>query len=129
MRHFTVDEANGTLPTLRPVLEDLQRLHRELRAALGAVAEFSQRAAGNGHGEGYEGLPLEHDLRRLRQDIGERLEFVQALGVHVKDLDEGIVDFPTRMFGRDVYLCWHLGEQQVAHWHDIEAGYAGRQRL
>jgi hypothetical protein len=129
MRHFTVEEANGLLATLTPVLNDMQRLHRELREALDAIMRFSRRAAGNGQGEGYEGLRLEHDLKQIRHDLGERLEFVQALGVHMKDIDEGIVDFPTRMFGRDVYLCWRLGEEQVAHWHDVETGFAGRQPL
>lgn len=129
MRHFTVEEANGLLPTLRPVLEDMRRLHRQLREVIEALTRFARRAAGNGHGEGYGGLTLEHDLKQIRQDLGERLQFVQTLGVHVKDIDEGIVDFPTRMFGRDVYLCWHVGETEVAHWHDIESGYAGRQPL
>jgi hypothetical protein len=129
MRHFTVEEANAVLPTLTPVLEDMQRVHRQLRDALEAVTEFARRAANNGHGEGYHGLEPEHDLKQIRQDLGERLQFVQALGVHVKDIDEGIVDFPTRMFERDVYLCWRLGEERVEHWHDIDSGFAGRQPL
>src|SRR5947209_8141866 len=116
MRQFTQEEANGLLSTLAPVLIDMQRLHAQLREALKAVAEFARRAAQNGHGEGYQGLTLEHDLKQIRHDLAERLEFVQALGVHLKDIDEGIVDFPTRMLGRDVYLCWRLGEDQVGHW-------------
>src|SRR5947209_11017080 len=129
MRHFTVDEANALLPTLIPVLEDMQRRQRRLGEALEAVVEFGRRAASNGHGKGYGGLDPEHDLKQIRQDLGERLQFVQALGVHMKDIDEGIVDFPTRMHSRDVYLCWRLGEDQVAHWHDFETGFAGREPL
>jgi hypothetical protein len=129
MRHFTREEADALLPTLMPVLLDMQRLHAQLREALKAVAEFARRAAQNGHGEGYGGLTLEQDLKQIRSDLSERLEFVQALGVHLKDIDEGIVDFPSRMSGREVYLCWRLGEDRVTHWHAIETGFAGRQPL
>ena len=129
MRHFTVDEANALIPTLIPVLEDLQRVHQQMQRAASEVQTFEHRAGQNGHGENTNVFSPELDLQRIRGELRERLLYLQGLGIQLKDIGEGIVDFPTHLYGRDVYLCWRLGEAEVSHWHDTESGFAGRRPL
>jgi len=59
----------------------------------------------------------------------ERMVFLEAQSIVLKDIQHGIIDFPSRMYDRDVYLCWRLGEDSVSHWHDVDAGFAGRRPL
>lgn len=127
-RHFTVDEANELIPTLTPVLEDMQGLRRQMLEAAREIAEFEARISRNGHGDA-EVLKPNKTFARLRSELEQRLMYLQGIGVHVKDIDEGIIDFPSRMFDREVYLCWRLGEPAVGHWHDIDSGFGGRQPL
>ena len=67
----------------------------------------------------------EHSAKKLK----ECLEAVQATGCLVKDLDTGLVDFPTLFRGQEVYLCWKLGERDIGHWHGVEEGFAGRKPI
>ena len=128
-RHFTVDEANALLPILTPVIQGIQTLHRQMMELVQDIAEFETRAAGNGHGEGTDVISPNRSLHKVRREIEQRLSYLQGVGVQLKDADEGVVDFPSRMFDREVYLCWRLGEPSVAHWHDTESGFGGRQPL
>ena len=129
MRQFTVAEANDLLPLLTPALEDIRRIHGRILEAVQAVREFEQRAASNGHGENSRVFDPELDTAKLQAEMEQRLRYLHGIGVVLKDIEHGILDFPTRMHGRDVYLCWRLGEESVGYWHDIEAGFAGRQPL
>jgi hypothetical protein len=129
VRHFTPDEANALIPMLIPLLEDLRQVNERRMLAVQEVQAFEMRAQQNGHGENTNVFSPEYDLRKIHEEMAERLRYLQELGVHLKDIENGIVDFPTRMGGRDVYLCWRLGEERVSHWHDMESGYAGRQPL
>ena len=129
MRHFTVDEANALLPMLTQVLEDMQGLGRRMREAVEAVHTFEHRAVQNGHSPRRVPFEREHDLSAIRTEMEQRLEYLHAIGVHLKDIENGILDFPTRMHGHDVYLCWRLGEERIAYWHEIEGGFAGRRPL
>jgi hypothetical protein len=126
-RHFTVEEADSLIPMLEPVMRDLQRLVEQLRAAGEELETFEQRVSLNGAGEGWSGAAP--DLKGVRKDVEERLLYLQGVGVQVKDLEHGILDFPTRMEGRDVCLCWRLGETEVGYWHEMDTGYAGRTPL
>ncbi len=129
MRHFTVEEANELLPTLTQVLEHLQALAGRLRTAMQEVHRFELRSAQNGHSQKVMPFETDHDLNAIRVDMEQRLEYLHGLGVHLKDIETGILDFPTRMHGHDVYLCWRLGEERVQHWHEIDSGFAGRRPL
>jgi hypothetical protein len=128
-RQFTVEEANALLPTLTSLLEDLLQLRQRGEQVMRDVARFEARAARNGHGENTPIFDPDHDLAGLRREVDQRLLYLQGIGVELKNIEHGIIDFPTRMFGRDVYLCWRLGEDSVSHWHDIDSGFAGRQPL
>jgi hypothetical protein len=129
-RYFTLDQANALLPTLRPILQKIAEKHRELRDKREALAVFRQQAAGNGH---HLASPDFLSLRKEAEFIGEELQAeiqkVQALGCVLKDLDLLLVDFPALRAGREVLLCWKADEDQVAFWHGIEEGFAGRKPL
>ena len=128
-RYFTVEDANDLLPTIEPVLTNLQSLRERMVHIAGAVADFELLASGNGHGEHWEALQPDNDMRRLRDEIRERVRFLEEIGIQIKDIEHGVVDFPARMFGREILLCWRLGEDSVDHWHDADSGFSGRQPL
>jgi hypothetical protein len=111
-RHFTVQEAADHIRIVEPVLKDAVRLKRE-------HDELLRRHQPVGSDE----------VQRLRKDIVARMEFIRALGIQIKDLDHGLIDFPTMRDGEEVLLCWRLGEPQVAYWHTYEDGFPGRRRL
>ena len=122
-RLFTVEEANALLPTLQEVLSEVA-LHRDaLREKAPHMEPILRAAMANGGGRagseyGLEAYKLYLDVERIRE-----------LGVVLKDLDMGLLDFPHEREGRIVFLCWHPPEERVAYWHDLDAGYAGRQPL
>ena len=130
-RHFTLEEALALLPRLTELLTTLVTRRREVQEAERELAaRYQQRVRGNGHARGGEELAhlraqIESGLQAIKADIAA----VQALGCEVKDLDQGLVDFPALREGREIYLCWRLGEPTIAWWHDRETGFAGRQPL
>lgn len=100
MTTFTRTEAEALLPKVQPLLEDLQR----------RVAAYRRRPS-----------------EPVTREIAAILREISALGAEVKDPDRGLVDFRVRLRGREVYLCWQLGEpERIAFWHDLETGFAGR---
>jgi hypothetical protein len=128
-RQFTVEEANALIPLLTPILEDLRQVHHRMWEAVSEVRTFEQRAASNGHGENSRIFEPAFDVSKIQAELEQRLRYLRGIGVVLKDIEHGILDFPTRMHGREVYLCWQVGEERVAYWHDIETGFAGRQPL
>jgi hypothetical protein len=129
-RVFTPDEANAALSELRPLVEAMVEGKRALDDAQERRDDIAQRIAGNGGGIppaelGALEAAVEEAAKTLAGTIGE----IQAMGVLVKDLDTGLVDFPGQRAGQDILLCWQLGEDEVAFWHGLEDGYAGRQPL
>lgn len=103
MPHVSRAEAEALLPTVQPLVEDLRR----------RVEAFRRNPSD----------PVAREIRALLAELTE-------LGVEVKDPDQGLIDFRTMRDGREVYLCWMLGEgAQIRFWHDLETGYAGRQPL
>ncbi len=129
-RYFTVEQANAMLPLVRAIVKDLADLSRDV---IDRRQRLSHLLAGrNGHQSDVYGEELtqveeelEKDSRRLREFVEELLK----LGVEPKNGPEGLVDFPALIDGHEVYLCWKLGETEVMFWHDLEAGFAGRQSL
>jgi hypothetical protein len=129
-RIFTPDEANAALPELRPLVEEMIAAKHALDEAQESAEEVSNRIAGNGGGLPPAQLAEVHDLVGTRTTtLAGVLERIQALGVVVKDLDSGLVDFPSVRDGEDVLLCWQLGEDEVGFWHRYEDGYAGRRPI
>ena len=129
-RIFTPDEANAALPELRPLVEDLVAAKRALDEAQEGVEEVTARISGNGGGLPPAQLGEAHDLVSRRANaLARTVEQIQSLGVIVKDLDTGLVDFPSVREGEDVLLCWRLGEDEVGFWHGYEEGFAGRKPI
>jgi hypothetical protein len=129
-RVFTVDEANATLPLVRAITSDLVDLSRE-------VVERHQRVehlkAGRDitSGDPYDDelAQIEEELEKDRRRLHEYVEELRQLGVEPKSGVDGLIDFPSMREGRLIYLCWKLGEPGVGFWHELDAGYAGRQPL
>ena len=128
---FTLEEAQALLERVGPLLqaavdakEEAGRVDQEIQKTIGAIslaggmeidpARFAERKASK---------------NRAIQQAKESLEEIQELGVLVKDLDSGLIDFPALRAGEEVYLCWKLGEEKIEWWHRIEDGFAGRQRI
>jgi hypothetical protein len=120
---FTVEEANALLPKIQKLLDDLT-LHRDALREKAPYIEPILRASGE-NGGGRVGSEYGVEAYNLYLAIGR----IRELGVLLKDLDMGLLDFPHEREGRIVFLCWHPPEERVEYWHEIEAGYAGRQPL
>jgi hypothetical protein len=126
-KKFTVEEANRTLPLVSRIVEDLVREHgmwedkvREFElATVGASPDRPDAIA--------ELLQIE--AQRLAKDIEGYIAELATLGVICKGMGTGLVDFPGEIDGRDVFFCWKLGEPSVGYWHEVDAGFIGRQRL
>jgi hypothetical protein len=129
-RLFTPDEANEALAAIRPIAERMVQRRRALAVAQRRQQELVIRIAGNGGdlspGEVREAAEV---IEREVAAIAECVAALDAAGVQVKDVEEGLVDFPARYRGRDVLLCWKVGEPEVAFWHGAEEGFAGRKPL
>jgi hypothetical protein len=125
MKLFTVEEANALLPTVRGVVGRIQRAYARVSAS---QEQARQAATGAAHGGGgmEGGASYVLSLSELAEASGE----LEELGVQMKDYTRGLIDFPTMREGRVVLLCWQMGEgDELEWWHDMEAGFAGRQPL
>jgi hypothetical protein len=122
-RHFTVQEANDTLEILEPLIEQLMLVRDQIVAIRPELEAGLQKALGNG------GSSATGELIGLMQRVRGLVQQIQSHGVLVKDIDQGLLDFPAEIEGRAAFLCWKFGEQSVSHWHDLDAGFAGRQPL
>jgi hypothetical protein len=129
-RYFTAAEANDALEDVRPLTEQLVGHRRTLVELQELQSSLTERIAGNGGNV---------DPREL-QDLQERLDEevagiarcvarIHEAGALVKDLDEGLVDFPAQRQGADVLLCWRLGEDEIGYWHGLDEGFSGRKPL
>jgi hypothetical protein len=127
-KYFTVAEANAALPLIRAILRDIIELAGKLREHRERLVAMTSRSERTGAGGAYI-EELEEDFRREGKRLEEFQKELQELGVELKDYFTGLVDFPSWMDGREVYLCWRLGEPEVAHWHELDAGFAGRKKL
>lgn len=129
-RNFTVAEANACLPLVRAIVGDLVALSRDVierRERLAALARGRPREQRDVYSE--EIMQVEQDLEKDARQLQEYVAELEQLGVEPKSAVEGLVDFPATVDGRRAYLCWKYGEPEVLFWHDLEAGFAGRQPL
>ena len=121
-KHYSLAEARELLPQLRTWLTQLQRLRRDL-----ASYEQSTQERLN-EGENFGGGKVHQWVRNLAA-FKEVIEEFDQREIQVKDLERGLIDFPAMHGGREVFLCWELGEDDIKHWHDSDSGYAGREAL
>jgi hypothetical protein len=129
-RTFTPDEANQALEVVRPLVERMVAARAALVAAQRRQAELVARIASNGAGLTPSDVSVAGaEVERASLELVEVVDEIQELGVQIKDLDRGLVDFPCVHRGREILLCWELGEDEVAYWHGLEEGFAGRRPL
>src|SRR3990170_5358733 len=127
-RLFTLEDALALLPTVRQLLTEIQSGKREVEERSAAPDRLLAATGGNGH--------LTADVARAREALQHAAAALERLmgeldetGAELKGIDEGLIDFPSERGGRVVYLCWRLGEETIGFWHELDAGFAGRQRL
>ena len=122
-RLFTVEEANALLPKLEELIRDIG-LHRDrMRERAPHLEPILKSSIFNGGGR----VGSEYGVEAYNLYLG--IERIRELGVLLKDLDMGLFDFPHEKEGRIVFLCWHPPEERIGYWHEIQAGYGGRQPL
>lgn len=120
--HYTREEARRLLPQVEKWLQKLARLHARFEEAAGRVHDLMSPGFDCGGATVEEYLTLQSHCLEILGEFRRR----QIL---VKDLDRGLVDFPALLGGREVFLCWERGEGDIEFWHEMDAGYAGRERL
>ena len=122
-RYFTISEANETLNTIRPLVNEIQAIRQKVLSSQPDIWSALEKSVGNG-GNRALSLLIE-DFEQLDALVHSILE----LGVLIKDINTGLLDFPALREGREVYLCWQLGEGEIAFWHEVNSGFAGRQSI
>jgi hypothetical protein len=122
-RYFTLVEASKTLETIRPWMEEVVAICRKIIVSQPEIWPAIQKSAGNG------GNPTLNKMVREFERLEDLLHQVQDAGVLIKDIEIGLVDFPALRSDQEVYLCWKVGEKKIDYWHEIEAGFAGRQPI
>jgi hypothetical protein len=121
---FTVEQANRTLPLVRRIVDDIVAHHRRW---LDRVREFELLSAGSAAERvSPRAEEVQRDVLMLAGQIDGFVAELTELGIEFKDFALGLVDFPSEIEGREVYLCWKLGEPDVRFWHERDAGYSGR---
>lgn len=122
-RYFTVPEANAILPEVKKIVAEILAARQRIVDAQPDLWPVLEKAVGNGGSKkAGELLP---EFNRLERGV----KALEGIGCILKDLNTGLVDFPTVRNGRQVLLCWRFDEPSVSHWHEIDAGFAGRQPL
>ena len=122
VRHYSLEEANAAISA---VTERLERLRAARAGLTDADAREALAEAAPTNGGGPPGKVVSEAFLELQG----ALEELRAMDVVLRDLDRGLVDFPSMREGREVYLCWEEGEEEIEYWHDLESGYGGREPL
>ena len=121
-KHYTRDEARALLPQIREWLAELHRLRAD-------VERYDQRLSGlNAAGQDVGGETVNNWIRALAR-MQQILAGFQQRQIFIKDLSRGLVDFPAMLGGKEVFLCWESDEDDIEFWHDLDAGFGGRERL
>ncbi|MCI0664481.1 MAG: DUF2203 domain-containing protein [Acidobacteria bacterium] len=124
MRLFTIEEANALLPEIKRLFAQIDKSRKTLQRLEPEVRLASQRASEGGGGTIYGA-----QYATALTDFVSRVQEILSHGVEIKDFDRGLCDFPHLRDGKVVYLCWQRGEVEIEWWHDVDAGFAGRQPL
>jgi hypothetical protein len=122
-RSFTLLEANQALKIIRPLMDEVQAIREKILANQPEAWPAIEKSAGNGGNKALSNLV--QDFERLDALIHQIL----GTGVLIKDINIGLLDFSAMRDGREVYLCWKHGEYDIAFWHEVDAGFAGRQLI
>src|SRR5215207_10127780 len=122
-RYFTLSDANQALTTIRPLIDEIQPIRQKILINQPEAWTSIEKSVGNGGSRALSAIV--QDFERLDVLVHHILD----TGVLIKDINIGLLDFPALKDGREVYLCWQYGEPDIAYWHEVEAGYSGRQPI
>lgn len=122
-KYFTLDQANAALQSIRPWMEEIQTIRQQILVHQPEIWSVMEKSAGNG------GNPTLSRLVPAFDRLDELIHHVQDTGAVIKDINTGLLDFPAKRDGQEVYLCWRHGEGDIAFWHEIDAGFAGRRSI
>jgi hypothetical protein len=122
-QYFTLDEANATLVTIRPLMDEVQAIRQKIMSTQPEAWTAIEKSVGNGGSRSLS--QIVQDFEKLDALVHQILD----TGVLIKDVNIGLLDFPALRNGREVYLCWQHGEEDIAYWHEVDAGFAGRQPI
>jgi len=116
VRRFTLEQANRSLPLVKRIVADIVATHERATRQQGALEKA----------KGAEQKAAKAELDAIVGRLETLVDELSDVGCELKDYETGLIDFVGRHEGRDVYLCWKLGEEQITHWHELDAGFAGR---
>ena len=122
-KHFTIEEARALMPGLRKLFEKVHAARDRMRELDFELGQAFMASGGDFGGEKVMGLA------RAISALHDALMAIADVGVQVKDLERGLVDFPAWRDGKEVFLCWELDEKDIGHWHELETGYGSRKKL
>jgi len=122
-KYFTPEEANRVLPTVRALVEQIMQARAVIIQAQPELWPVLEKSVGNGGSK--KAGELLQEFRRVENGVAG----LQALGCQLKDMAQGLVDFPALRDDQEVLLCWKYDEPEVMFWHDLQSGYQGRKRL
>lgn len=122
-KFFTLLEANEALKVIRPLMEEVMRIRQRILANQPEIWSAVEKSAGNG------GNPILSKMVLEFEKFDILIHKIQDTGAQIKDINIGLLDFSAQKDGREVYLCWQHGEGDIAYWHEVDAGYAGRQPI
>jgi hypothetical protein len=122
-KFFTLDEANALVPQLLDWVPEIQKLSGSMNHDFPDIRNAREKARWNGgsaEGVGYLNVVLKYN---------HLIKEIESIGCEIKGLREGLIDFPSIREGREVYLCWRMPEQEIRFWHNLDAGFSGRQPI
>ena len=122
-RYFTLEQAKDTLDLIRPWMDEVQAIRRKILSSQPEAWTAIEKSVGNGGNRALS--KMIQDFEKLDALVHRILE----TDVLIKDINIGLLDFPALRNGQEVYLCWQYGEGEIAFWHEVDAGYAGRQPI
>ena len=122
-KYFTLEQANEALESIRPWMDEIQIIRQQILVHQPDIWSVMEKSAGNG------GNPTLSRMVPTFDRLDELIHKVQDTGVVIKDINTGLLDFPALRDGHEVYLCWKHGEGEIAFWHEIDAGFAGRRSI
>ena len=121
-KHYRIEEARSLLPQIRQWLATMEQLRRHLKQLDDRIGQIVAGGVDAGGDSVHKQVRFLADLQNIVHEF-ERRE------IQIKDLDRGLIDFPALIGGKEVFLCWENGEEDIEFWHDLDAGYAGREKL
>ncbi len=127
--YFTREEAEALLPQVSVILRKIQDGRKSMQQTQEELYDLRLQAAGNGHHLHERIVKAQRDLALQAQMLRKLSDELDTFGCVLKDPDKGLIDFLSLRNGREIYLCWYLGEERINFWHYLDTGFAGRQPL